>query len=212
MTKSTSILTDPYIYVEKNVLTKHRCKSIINRFNKDNRRHQGVTAGGLLENIKQSTDLNITDHIQGWEQHDKHLHAKLTPLLERYYANLNKNFDNHFFNNKELRYDYNPPINIIDTGYQIQRTEAGQGYVWHNDFAIDNLNNVQSTRLLTFIFYLNTVDEGWTQFYNGDQISPETGNACIFPATWTYVHQGYPPKQTKYIVTGWVYVNGYWQE
>ena len=85
MTKSTSILTDPYIYVEKNVLTKHRCKSMINKFNKDNRRHQGVTAGGLSEHIKQSTDLNITDHIQGWEQHDKHLHAKLTPLLEKYY-------------------------------------------------------------------------------------------------------------------------------
>lgn len=69
---------------------------MINKFNKDNRRHQGVTAGGLSEHIKQSTDLNITDHIQGWEQHDKHLHAKLTPLLERYYDNLNKNFDNHF--------------------------------------------------------------------------------------------------------------------
>ena len=27
----------------------------------------------------------------------------------------------------------------------------------------------------------------------------------IFPATWTYLHQGYPPKQNKYIVTGWIF-------
>ena len=56
-----------------------------------------------------------------------------------------------------------------------------------------------------FILYLNTVEEGWTQFGNGDQIAPITGRAVMFPATWTYVHQGYPPRQTKYIMTGWMY-------
>ena len=212
MTKSTSILTDPYIYVEKNVLTPYRCKTIINKFNKDKRKYQGYIASGVNLNIKNSKDLNITNLGKEWASHDKHFHNKLTPLLTRYYEHLNKTFDFQYLTNPNEKFTYKPSINIIDTGYQIQETEPGKGYVWHSDFAIDKIEKIQSTRLLTFIFYLNSVDEGWTQFYNGDQVAPETGSACIFPATWTYVHQGYPPKQSKYIVTGWIYINGFWQE
>mgnify|MGYP003314544719 FL=1 len=58
---------------------------------------------------------------------------------------------------------------------------------------------------MTYILYLNTVEEGWTQFYNGNQVSPKAGRLVFFPAIWTYLHQGYPPKQTKYIMTGWMH-------
>ena len=91
---------------------------------------------------------------------------------------------------------------ITDQGYQIQKTMPGEGYTWHNDFSVNRDNGI---RHLTFIFYLNSVDEGWTQFYNGDQVQPQTGRLVVFPATWTYTHQGYPPKQEKYIVTGWIF-------
>ena len=92
---------------------------------------------------------------------------------------------------------------ITDTGYQIQKTEPGKGYVWHHDGQFDQFK----TRELTYILYLNDVDEGWTQFYNGNQVSPRAGRVIIFPATWTYIHQGYPPKQTKYLMTGWLHAN-----
>ena len=87
--------------------------------------------------------------------------------------------------------------NTRDIGYQVQKTNPGEGYTWHHDY--------ETGRILTFILYLNTVEEGWTQFYNGDQIAPQAGRCVIFPATWTYYHQGSPPLQTKYIMTGWVY-------
>ena len=76
-------------------------------------------------------------------------------------------------------------------------------YVWHHDGQFDQFK----TRELTYILYLNDVDEGWTQFYNGNQVSPRAGRVIIFPATWTYIHQGYPPKQTKYLMTGWLHAN-----
>ena len=212
MKKSTSILTDPYIYVEKKVLTPYWCKKIINKFNKDKRKHQGHIASGLNTDIKESKDLNITANKEGWEKEDEYLHSELTPFIHRYYEHLNNDIKyKYFVKQGAIEFGYQPPVNIVDTGYQIQRTEPDKGYTWHTDFSIDKIDDVQSTRLLTFIFYLNTVEEGWTQFYNGDQIAPQTGSACIFPATWTYVHQGYPPKQSKYIVTGWIYVNGFWQ-
>ena len=69
------------------------------------------------------------------------------------------------------------------------------------------MNGEDGPRYLTFIWYLNTVDEGWTQFFNGNQVAPRQGRLLIFPSTWTYIHQGYPPKQTKYIITGWIQQN-----
>ena len=95
------------------------------------------------------------------------------------------------------RFNINPVnTDIEDIGYQVQRTNPGKGYIWHHDYL--------TRRMCTFILYLNTVDEGWTQFYNGDQVAPVVGRGMIFPATWTYYHQGYPPKQPKYIMTGWL--------
>jgi len=209
MKKSTSILTDPYIYVENKVLSPYWCKKVINKFNKDTRSYQGPIASGLDTSVKNSKDLNISD-VGGWEKEDKYLHNKLTPFIYRYYDHLHNTIKFNYFVDHE--YIPRPPTNIIDIGYQVQRTEPSKGYTWHNDFSIDKIKDVQSTRILTFIFYLNTVEEGWTQFYNGNQVAPQTGSACIFPATWTYVHQGYPPKQTKYIITGWIYIHGLWRE
>lgn len=215
MKKSTSIITDPYIYVEKNVLSPYWCKKIINKFEDDSRKQQGRVAAGVHTDIKNSIDLNVSETGLGWEKEDVYLHNALTPLIYRYYQHLNKTINFKYFKEptKEngIEFFYMPPLNLMDTGYQVQRTDPDSGYTWHSDFAINNIEDAQCTRLLTFIFYLNTVEEGWTQFYNGNQVSPQTGNAMLFPATWTYVHQGYPPKQPKYIITGWIHIKGTWQ-
>jgi len=205
MKKSTSILTDPYIYVEKNVLTKHRCKTLIKKFEEDNRKIQGIMGTGLDLKIKDSTDLNLSNYSD-WAKHDSHIYSKLTKVISNYYEHLDKVIDGTNFAGGTPFKFFVP--NFKDTGYQIQKTLPGKGYIWHSDFHAKNINNIQHTRHLTFIFYLNTVDEGWTQFYNGNQIAPETGSIVIFPATWTYVHQGFPPLQTKYIMTGWAWFEG----
>lgn len=206
MKKSTSILTDPFIYVEKNVLTKHRCNTLIKNFEEDPRKQQGVTGAGLDLLTKNSIDLNIS-WCADWKKHDSYIHPKLTKTISNYYEHLNNTIDGTSFTGTKP-FKLVPPPNLKDTGYQIQKTEPGKGYIWHHDFVTKQIDNIQHTRHLTFIFYLNTVDEGWTQFYNGDQVAPETGSVCIFPATWSYVHQGFPPLQTKYIMTGWVWIEG----
>ena len=35
----------------------------------------------------------------------------------------------------------------------------------------------------------------------------QAGRLVLFPATWVYVHRGFPPKVRKYICTGWVYAH-----
>jgi len=203
MKKSTSILTDPFIYVERNVLTKHRCNSLIKNFEEDPRKRQGISVSGLDLLTKDSIDLNISV-CADWKKHDSYIHSKLTKTISNYYEHLNNTIDGTSFTGHK-HFKFGAPSNLKDTGYQIQRTEPGKGYTWHHDFITEKIDNIHHTRYLTFIFYLNTVDEGWTQFYHGDQVAPETGNVLIFPSSWNYLHQGFPPLQTKYIMTGWVY-------
>jgi len=60
-------------------------------------------------------------------------------------------------------------------------------------------------RILVFILYLNTVDDGETYFETQNlKIKPEQGKLVLWPANFTHAHKGLPPKQEKYILTGWV--------
>ena len=87
---------------------------------------------------------------------------------------------------------------------KIQQTDIGQGYhVWHYESCEKRLAN----RLLTFILYLNDVDEGGeTEFlYYPKRVKPKTGTVVLWPAAFTHAHRGNPPiSNCKYIITGWV--------
>ena len=204
--KDSTINKDPYIWYKDNVLSEEKCKEIINRFDESPLTGQGVTGLGLDLSVKNSTDLQISG-LEEWTDIDAIFHELISKCLQDYYDHLNGKIVHEYFTTGAKLF-IPPKEDVTDTGYQIQRTFPGKGYIWHHDFNITNIDNIQHTRHITFIFYLNTVDEGWTQFYNGDQIAPETGTVAIFPATWTYVHQGFPPLQTKYIMTGWGWLTG----
>ena len=198
----TTRITDPYIYVCEKTVPQEKCKNIIDKFEKNIKdSEQGVTFRGVNLHVKNSKDIFIADHLDKWKEEDDLFFNAINESFLAYFKHLNDVSNYRYFTTNE-KYKY-LPVNdeIIDSGYQIQKTEPGKGYVWHNDFAFQN----NLVRTLTFILYLNTVEEGWTQFYNGDQVAPVAGRVVIFPATWTYVHQGYPPKQTKYIMTGWLH-------
>ena len=196
---------DPFIYIEDNVLDNDFCKHVINKFENDSRPAWGTTFGGVELQIKKSKDLHISNESD-WKEEDNVIGEVVGAKINEYNAHLNKSIPLTSRTTNELL-----PISFVqfhhgeqctDSGYQIQKTEPGDGYVWHNDFAVQQPFGI---RVLTFIFYLNTVDEGWTQFYNGFQVEPKEGRLLIFPSTFTYIHQGYPPKQDKYIVTGWIH-------
>lgn len=87
---------------------------------------------------------------------------------------------------------------------KVQRTRIGGGYhVWH----AEDMTLGMSNRLLTWILYLNDVEEGGETelLYQHKRIKPEAGTLIIFPAGFTHTHRGNPPLSgAKYIMTGWV--------
>lgn len=187
-------LNDPYYYIKKNVLTNETCEKIINMFEKSEK-HKGITSKGLEINIKKTYEVLIEG--KEWQEIDKLISNILTKSINEYSQRINLLTNNGYINNKLLN-------NITDNGYHIQKYIKGDGfYKWHNDFSI---GSEKSCRIITFLFYLNDVEEGGeTYFYNG-KIKPETGKLLLFPATWTYNHKGNMPiSNDKYIITGWFY-------
>jgi hypothetical protein len=154
--------------------------------------------------IKTSLDFGIPrgQDLQ-WQMIDNFLLKKLTEGLKLYSEHIKNTFSNLPPKLWEILFQ-----NMHDDrGYQIQRTDPNGFFSWHSDFYTEKETG---TRLLTFIWYLNTLQpeqEGCTEFIDGTIIKPEAGKLLIFPATWTNIHRGCVLKSgQKYIVTGWLYI------
>ena len=177
-----------FIYIQKDALPRSFCNNVIQKFELDDRKRQGQVGSGVRLDIKRSCDLSITGK-EDWESYDEAFFKSLNNALKEYL----KFIPQEFIEFKALsRFE-------DDTGYQIQKTQPGDYYIWHHDQT--------KTRLVTFIWYLNDVkDDGYTEFIDGTRIQPEAGKLIIFPATWDFLHRGVSPKtETKYICTGWVH-------
>ena len=177
-----------FIYIERDALPKSFCNNVIEKFEQDDRKRQGQVGSGVHLEIKRSSDLSITE-LEDWKSYDQAFFRCLNNGLKKYVRFLPEEYTIH----KALSEIKN------DTGYQIQRTQPGDYYIWHHDQS--------ATRLVTFIWYLNDIkDGGYTEFIDGTRIQPEAGKLIIFPATWDFLHRGVSPKtETKYLCTGWVH-------
>jgi Rps23 Pro-64 3,4-dihydroxylase Tpa1-like proline 4-hydroxylase len=177
-----------FIYIQKDALPRSFCNNVIQKFELDDRKRQGQVGSGVRLEIKRSCDLSITGK-EDWKSYDEAFFKSLNNALKEYLRFIPE----EYIQFKALgRFE-------DDTGYQIQKTQPGDYYIWHHDQT--------KTRLVTFIWYLNDVkDGGYTEFIDGTRIQPEAGKLIIFPATWDFLHRGVSPKtETKYICTGWVH-------
>lgn len=177
-----------FIYIQKDALPKSFCDNVIQKFELDDRKRQGQVGSGVRLDIKRSCDLSISGK-EDWKSYDEAFFKSLNNALKEYLRFIPE----EYIQFKALgRFE-------DDTGYQIQKTQPGDYYIWHHDQT--------TSRLVTFIWYLNDVkDDGYTEFIDGTRIQPEAGKLIIFPATWDFLHRGVSPKtETKYICTGWVH-------
>lgn len=183
-----------YLEEYENVLDEDICEKIIQKFLGEKNKHDGVMASGLNKSIKNTTDfhLKLNHNDQDWINYDKILFESLNKCLNQYREKY-KSFQLFF---KDLD----------DTGFQIQQYEKNVGfYLDHHDFQI-NQNN--SYRILTFLFYLNDIEVGGeTDFLFGRiKVKPKRGKCILFPASWTFPHKGCTPiTNDKFIITGWLY-------
>jgi len=191
------VSNDPYFYVRENTLTKEQCAQIIQKYESEPQyQYKGVTGNGYSPSMKKTREIHISRTLT-WKEQDALLCQVLQRALSEY-AIKTATLCNNLLMLKTMKTG-----NSMDTGYQLQKYDKGEGvYHWHHDYVI---NSEDSSRKLTFLWYLNDVEEGGeTMFYHG-KIKPKAGTLVIFPATWTYNHKGAMPLSSdKYVVTGWV--------
>lgn len=127
----------------------------------------------------------------------------------KYTKYIRQQFGEVFWN--EIYPIYSQEFIVLDTASEkqqikslkLQKTKIGGGYhEWH----YESSSSECAERVLTYILYLNDVDEGAeTEFlYYPRRIKPKAGTFILFPASFSHTHRGNPPiSGDKYIITGW---------
>jgi len=189
-----------YIYQQPGVLTGEICDKIIEFYTDSKETYEGVTHGGMNKNIKDTRDLMIPKNPPAdsqWTYINQVLYESLYANLLIYLMRVNPAQGSYrmFVTNR-----------LTECLFMIQRYQKNKGkYVYHNDSSFE----ANKYRVITYIWYLNDVDEGGeTGFWGNYKVKPEKGKLVLFPATWTFPHCGkMPVSHDKYIVTGWLYID-----
>jgi hypothetical protein len=168
-------------YIDKTV-----CDELIEYFENNTKKFEGLSAYGVDKDIKDSIDCYLEDES----------------LTNKYVQQLRKVAKSYV--EKYPFADHYAQWGIIDS-INIQKYDPGGGFkVWHTERA--GPEGLQASRHLVFMTYLNDVEDGGeTEFFHQQRsISPQKGLTVIWPADWTHTHRGVPsPTETKYIITGW---------
>ena len=183
-----------FIYECDDVFPVDFCNRVIDKFEKSDLKKDGVVGLGI-DDIKKSIDLRIYNEPE-WVEEEKYFHDTIRKAMKKYETFLLKmDVDGKVKEEMSL---------IINNSYihppQIQRTEPGQYYHWHDDQGYP-----PNWKMFSYIIYLNDVEKesgGTTEFSCGKIIQPKAGKIIFFPCTWTYFHRGKTlEKGVKYIAT-----------
>lgn len=206
-------LINSFIYLNKNSISEELCDELIKLYEDEKeRKYEGVVHSGLRKDIKDTTDFIIPRTDEKWTKVFNFLEKELTTNIQKYYSQLN-NYDEKsgYSNNGQKTNRKYKMLNYEKfdlSGFMMQRYIKNTGrYIYHHDFAADHKNSKH--RVITYLWYLNTVEEGGeTELFGDYKIKPEKGKLLLFPASWTFPHCGKMPiSDNKYIITGWCYVN-----
>jgi hypothetical protein len=198
-----------YIYKNNNSLSSELCIDIIKMFEEETNKFDGQTFKGLDKNVKDTTDFVIPENNTKWDKINKLFNNEIKNNIKIYLDGLNNKDDFENINqNTDRKYKIFESTIFSHKNYMIQRYLKGKGkYVYHHDFRVNVENS--SYRAITYLWYLNDVEEGGETVFFGDyKIKPKAGTLIFFPASWCYPHTGKMPlSSNKYIVTGWLYTN-----
>lgn len=219
-------MTD-FIEVYDDVVPPELCAAIVEKFGAS-QTERGVTGSGVALDWKDSHDINIT-RATDW----KDLHAQVMSLTTTYLLKYMHSYphlltgaigsgrideetgERRHFKAEDL--DGATATHLMMKLYRpgeimAQHYAAGVGgyHHWHSEIYPRGANCETLHRVLLFMYYMNTVEEGGeTEFlYQKQKVSPKAGRMVIAPAGFTHTHKGHVPvSEDKLILTSWVLFN-----
>ena len=180
-------VSNPLFQFYDNSLPPGFCKAVVERFDRDPQLKEGRIGVGTRDGaydkvIKDTVEIPLDGSRPDWNGETKVLLDSLQRHLKQYMAEWGRMFN----------------CEIIHEPLTIARYPIGGQFDWHSD----NLGSGITTRVITAIWYLNTVKEGGETEYplQGMSIKPVEGRFMLCPVGWTYIHRGAPPvSNPKYI-------------
>ena len=180
------------VFYVKDLISADLCRTIIENYQRDPRKHPGCTLSGqgakkLQDEIKVSTDLEI---VQGgaWAAAFNELNGAVDTAITDVAAQC-------------------PSLQTWPlwwTGYKIQHYKRNEGHFkWH----FDALGPGTWHRQIAMLIYLNSVEEGGETCFHRQslRIKPIAGDALFFPTFWTHAHCGEVPRsEDKYVISSFV--------
>ena len=177
-----------FIQIYENTLEENICDFLISLFDQfpekqeriENERKPNFTQFNLTENCKISEEVS---------QIHNHLIRKTFEYRDKYYEIIDKRVfpEEHAFEQFRIKKYHNDGNDEFDTHVDV------------NDYA-------SSRRFLSFMWYLNDVEEGGETRFVDMMIQPKKGSLLVFPPLWMFPHAGLQPvSKSKYILSTYLH-------
>jgi hypothetical protein len=161
--------------------------------------NQPGEAGTAPEPAKVSTDISLV----AIDRSDPEAFALAEVILRGVSAGLER-----YLQERPLFRDCCPEQQLfVNPIFNLQRYAPGAGFKrWHCDWTISDEATEPVHRVLAWILYCNSLQEGGTEFHwQGHHEDAERGKLVIFPAGPSHIHRGrVNHSHSKTIATGWI--------
>jgi prolyl 4-hydroxylase len=183
-----------YVSYWDNVISKEKCKEIIQRFEERTEQHEAT----VLEGHRHFTEINITNYIDTWSDIQNLMLDEMQFYLGQYMRDWKVDGRNW---PKDLAYEQ----------FRMKRYLPNDKDEFK--FHVDVGDYASARRFLVMFFYLNDVEEGGETVFKKSINSPVefackpvAGRMIIFPPFWTFPHAGAKPiSGPKYIIGGYLH-------
>jgi hypothetical protein len=222
------LIVSDFIETYENAISPELCQALIERFEASDRRQPGRTGHGVDKAKKDSTDLCLTGLPEWLDLHNELQDAALKHFMQylRKYPYLLTGplglvwIDAATGQQRPITADDVLAATDPELGAYVFRVfrpgnlilqkyvqNAGGYHYFHSEIYPRDEKCEALHRVLLFMFYLNSVEQGGeTEFlYQQRLLTPERGAMVIAPGGFTHTHKGHVPRSSdKYIVTSWI--------
>ena len=176
-----------YIKIYGNVLPKEVCESMIKLFDKSEDQYEEHI--DAHRNFKQ---INLIKHKDTWSAYNTLLSQVFLNALEQYKRDC------------KIEIPMMWPSQYGFEEFRMKRYEPNEGHI---DLHTDASDFNTSKRFLAFFLYLNSGEDGFTDFPTLGITAPRIqGSMIMFPPLWTYPHEAQmPSKERKYIIGSYLH-------
>jgi hypothetical protein len=180
-------LTD-FIHVHDESIDSEICKQLIDFF-ENNENLQERIENNKIPNF---TQLNLTEN------------SRVSPEID----NIHNYLISKVFYYKKMYYDYVDdrcfPVDNALEQFRIKKyfSEKEDQFDTH----VDVTDYSSSRRFLSFLWYLNDIEEGGETKFTDFVVEARCGRLLVFPPMWMFPHKGcISPKKDKYIMSTYLH-------